>query len=239
MAPGQTPASPGRLILVTGGARSGRSAFAERRAHTLAGDRVVYIATAAVYDQEMAARVADHRTRRPATWQTIETKIDLFDAVRAVLSTSAEAAPAPQDEAGTTAPGQIMYPLSDETGAILREPGTPLAVLVDSIDAWVSNRLLAADPVSGDSLDTTRVAALERTLVEETRALAVLPAPNGATLILVTSEAGQGVVPPYPLGRAFRDLLGRVNAALAANADQVYLMVAGLPVDIKRLAERM
>ena len=60
--------------------------------------------------------------------------------------------------------------------------------------------------------------------------------PGARALILVTLEAGLGVVPPSPLGRAFRDLLGRVNQALAAAAAEVYLMVAGLPVDVARLS---
>jgi adenosylcobinamide kinase / adenosylcobinamide-phosphate guanylyltransferase len=54
---------------------------------------------------------------------------------------------------------------------------------------------------------------------------------------VVSNEVGLGLVPPYPLGRRYRDLLGRVNARVAARADRVYLMIAGLPVDVKRLAE--
>jgi adenosylcobinamide kinase/adenosylcobinamide-phosphate guanylyltransferase len=54
--------------------------------------------------------------------------------------------------------------------------------------------------------------------------------------VLVSNEVGMGVVPPFPLGRVYRDLLGQVNAWLAAEADRVFLMVAGLPLPIKPLA---
>jgi adenosylcobinamide kinase / adenosylcobinamide-phosphate guanylyltransferase len=59
----------------------------------------------------------------------------------------------------------------------------------------------------------------------------------GKTLIVVTNEVGLGVVPAYPLGRLYRDTLGYVNQQLARAADRVYLMVAGIAVDIKRLNE--
>jgi adenosylcobinamide kinase/adenosylcobinamide-phosphate guanylyltransferase len=52
---------------------------------------------------------------------------------------------------------------------------------------------------------------------------------------VVSNEVGWGLVPPYPLGRVYRDLLGRANQRLAARADQVYLMIAGLPVEVKAL----
>src|SRR6266851_4563030 len=60
---------------------------------------------------------------------------------------------------------------------------------------------------------------------------------QGKTLIVVTNEVGLGIVPAYPLGRLYRDTLGYVNQQLARAADRVYLMVAGIAVDIKRLNE--
>jgi len=57
----------------------------------------------------------------------------------------------------------------------------------------------------------------------------------GVPLLIVSNEVGWGVVPPYSLGRSFRDCLGRANQRLAAVADPVILMVAGLPVDLKAL----
>lgn len=207
-------AADSSLILITGGVRSGKSAFAERYAARLLSSRpsasipqppnsqppdLVYIATAQVGDEEMAVRVARHRARRPAAWRTVE------------------------------APLQIGEAVADAKGAGV--------VLVDSVDFWVSNRLLEADPVAGTRVDQARMDALEAVLLAE--ADDVIAACRRGHLILVTLEVGMGVVPPYPLGRAFRDLLGRVNGAFAAAADAVYLLVAGLPVDVKRLSAQV
>lgn len=192
-------AGAGELVLVTGGVRSGKSAFAERFVASRGGSGVAYVATARVWDDEMAARVARHRAQRPASWHTVEAPLQLDDGVAQALARQR-------------------------------------VVLVDSLDFWVSNRLLEANPVDGERLVPAQVEALEAALVGEVALLAQRVRRAGACAVLVTLEAGMGVVPPYPLGRAFRDLLGRVNTTVAAQADYVYLMVAGLPVDVKRLA---
>jgi adenosylcobinamide kinase/adenosylcobinamide-phosphate guanylyltransferase len=196
-----TPPTQGRLILITGPTRSGKSRCGERLAERLSRDMsVAYVATAEVRDDEMAARVASHQARRPAGWQTIEEPLRLAQAVR-------DAAAAHQ------------------------------VVLVESLDSWVSNRLLQADPVAGPEatqLDRQKVEALECELLAEIDSL--LAARARSHLIVVSVEAGWGLVPPYPLGRAFRDLLGRANEAVAAAADEVYLVVAGLAVNLKHLS---
>jgi adenosylcobinamide kinase / adenosylcobinamide-phosphate guanylyltransferase len=201
----------GRLVLITGAVRSGKSRFAERLAGDLAAKRdgdagVTYVATARVWDDEMEARVRAHRETRPAGWHTVEEPERLAEAI---------------EEARRGGAG---------------------VVLVESLDMWVSNRLMATHSVEGDdqsALDGAKVRDLESELLAEVdRLVEGHQAMTGgdAHLIVVTVEAGWGVVPPYPLGRAFRDLLGRVNSALAAEADEVNLMVAGLPVEVKRLS---
>lgn len=198
-----------RLIVVTGGVRSGKSAFAERYAARLARSTappgapprgVVYVATARAWDDEMVARIARHREQRPAAWPTVEAPLDLVGAL-----------------------GE-------------RSAGRASVVLVDAVDFWVSNRLLEADPVVGEQVDQGAIAALEGALTAEVAEVARRWRAREGHLILVSAEAGMGVVPPSPLGRAFRDLLGRVNATLATVADEMYLLVAGLPVDVKRLS---
>jgi adenosylcobinamide kinase/adenosylcobinamide-phosphate guanylyltransferase len=126
------------LILVTGGARSGKSAYAERRAAELGGDAVTYIATAEALDDEMARRIARHRAERPAAWPTTESPRAAGDAVRAastptvlvdcmtVLASNALlAAEAQGEEAALAAVHAEAEALRD---AALAHPGTVVVV---------------------------------------------------------------------------------------------------------------
>lgn len=183
-----------RLTLVTGGARSGKSTFAERLA-TRGLAPVVYLATAQPFDDEMTARIAEHQRRRPASWLTLESTRGLGEALAAF-----------------------------ET-----RPGT---VLLEDLALLASNVLLG---LTGNADPTVAVLAeAEAALEQERVSLERARGAGGWDLIAVTNEVGFGVVPPTPLGRAFRDLLGRANQAWAAHADDVYLVVAGIPLAIKR-----
>ena len=184
--------------MITGGVRSGKSAYGQRMA-AARGTSVVYLATAQALDAEFERRIARHQQDRPSTWQTLEEPLHLADAVHRAW----QAAP---------------------------------TVLIDDLTLWVSNVLLrdAPDPDASEWL--AQVDALEGWLTEQIERVSDSVPAHGA-LIVVTQEVGLGVVPPYALGRAYRDLLGRVNQHLARRADQVYLMVAGLAVDVRRLAE--
>jgi adenosylcobinamide kinase / adenosylcobinamide-phosphate guanylyltransferase len=166
-----------RVTLVLGGARSGKSRYAEGLIEALPSPWI-YVATAEAHDAEMTERIATHRSRRGSGWQTIEAPHDL--ALRLA------AAPA---------------------GA---------SVLVDCLTLWLSNRMLAEADVETEADD------LE----------AVLNRRAGAT-VLVSNEVGFGIVPDNALARRFRDLQGRLNQRVAACADRVILMVAGLPLTVK------
>jgi adenosylcobinamide kinase/adenosylcobinamide-phosphate guanylyltransferase len=186
---------PSRLILLLGGARSGKSALAERLAARLAGaGDVLYVATAQAGDDEMRARIAEHRRRRPASWRTLEAPLDLAASIR-------------QHAAGAS------------------------VVLVDCLTVWTSNLMLRE---AGDS--ETLAPAQESAILTHLADLLAACRSTSATCLLISNEVGLGLVPPYPLGRAYRDLLGRVNQRAAADADEVYLLVAGIPVDLKALA---
>ena len=168
------------LTLVLGGARSGKSRYAESLIAALPPrfqPPWAYIATAEAGDDEMAERIAGHRARRGSSWQTIEAPRDLASALQSCC----------------------------------RRP-----ILVDCLTLWLSNLLLA-----GADIDT-EIARLEE-------ALATAAAPT----VLVANEVGYGVVPDHPLGRRFRDLQGLLNQRIAARADRVVLIVAGLPLAVK------
>ena len=99
-------------------------------------------------------------------------------------------------------------------------------VLVDCLTLLASNVILALPEPVG-------VAAAEDALRAEVDALLAAYAESRATWIIVSNEVGLGIVPSYPLGRVYRDALGRANQQLAAAADEVLFMVAGLPMRVK------
>ena len=170
-------AAGSRRTLVLGGARSGKSRYAESLITTLPPPWT-YVATAQALDAEMAERIELHRGRRGTSWQTVEAPHDLVPALERV------------------------------------SPGAP--VLIDCLTLWLSNRMLADADMDAE-LDRLE-AALDR---------------RAGTVVLVSNEVGFGIVPDNALGRRFRDLQGRLNQRIAARADQVVLMVAGLPLVVK------
>lgn len=177
------------LILILGGARSGKSAFAERLA--CRGRRVLFVATAEPRDADMKRRIAAHRERRPAGWDTLEEPRDLVAALRPVL-----------DRYDT--------------------------FLLDCFTLWVSN-LLLQEPVRAED---------DSLIPDSAREFLDLMEESPATWILVSNEVGLGIVPSSALGRAYRDALGRVNQMAASRADRVYLMTAGLALELKSLGAR-
>lgn len=165
------------LTLVVGGARSGKSAWAERLI-TASGRARRYIATAEAWDDEMRDRIARHRTDRGPAWTTVEAPLDLAEAL-----------------------------------AVARAEE---AVLVDCATLWLTNHLLA---------DHDLAAEIPRLLT----ALAHCPAP----VVIVSNETGWGIVPDNALARRFRDEQGRLNQRLAAEAQLVVTVIAGLPLALK------
>ena len=165
-------------LFVLGGARSGKSRYAQQRAEALAG-RHVFIATAEAWDAEMAERIARHRADRDTRWETVDAPRDLAAALDAAS-------------------------------------GTGAVVLVDCLTLWASN-LLLADADMEEATDELR-AAIAR---------------FDGGLILVANETGFGIVPDNALARRFRVAGGRNNLGVAAPADEVMLVVAGLPMRVK------
>lgn len=184
--------APKRLILVLGGARSGKSAYAEKLAAELSpAARVLYVATAEAWDDEMRTRIAKHRAQRPAGWRTVEAPIG---AGRAAAEAANDAE----------------------------------VVLIDCLTLLTSNVILAL-PESAMA-DAARA---EAAAADEVKEILRAYLASNATWIVVSNEVGLGLVPPTPLGRLYRDALGRANQQLAAEADTVLFMAAGLPMKLK------
>jgi adenosylcobinamide kinase/adenosylcobinamide-phosphate guanylyltransferase len=177
------------LILLLGGARSGKSTTALRMAAERGGDSVLFVATATASDDEMAARIAQHRAERPAAWQTLEAPRRVGEAIAQIV------------------------PLPD-------------VIVVDCITLLAANALLALP-------ESCTPAQANAAILAEIDSLLAAQRASAAAWIVVSNEVGMGIVPPYRLGRLYRDALGSANQRLAAAADEVHLLIAGLTWRLK------
>ena len=163
------------VTLILGGARSGKSRFAE----SLAGTKKFYVATAQALDDEMKLRIAAHQKQRGTGWVTHEAPFDLVTKLAAI------------DDAENF-------------------------ILLDCLTLWLSNLLLAeAD-----------CAEMVFELIEHLKSAK-------ANIVIVSNEVGLGIVPDNKLGRAFRDIQGIANQGVAAVAEHVVFIAAGLPMVLK------
>jgi adenosylcobinamide kinase/adenosylcobinamide-phosphate guanylyltransferase len=169
------------IVLITGGARSGKSRYAEERALGL-GARLLYLATAEAGDEEMELRIAEHKKRRGKDWTTVEEPLEVGKALAAHQ-------------------GQID------------------CAVVDCLTLWVSNLL-----IRGGEED------VKKAMTDFADKLAHFD----FHLLLVTNEVGWGIVPDNALGRRFRDLTGWANQHIGTVATEVVLVVAGVPLTVKR-----
>ncbi len=230
----------GKLTLILGGARSGKSTFAEQRAKEIGGESVLYVATSETKDEEMQQRVEKHRADRPPAWGTLEATRNVAQALRQAQDTALRQA---QDTALRQAQDTALRQAQDTAlrqaqDTALRQSGSAVkVVLLDCMTFLVANHLLDAagpegDPFAGPSADPFD-AQIETDVVTEVEALVAYVQETEVEMLVVSNEVGLGVVPPYELGRAYRDILGRANQILAHHADEVFLLVAGIPMRIK------
>jgi adenosylcobinamide kinase / adenosylcobinamide-phosphate guanylyltransferase len=177
-----------RLTLILGGARSGKSSYAQRMAEETSKS-VTFIATAQALDEEMSTRIQKHRAERPAAWETSEIPYDI-------------AAHAPQIRSNI--------------------------VILDCITLLVSNLLMQF--VKEDLVEEASFMIAVQKEIED---LIAAIHEHDQEWFIISNEVGLGLVPPYPMGRVYRDALGWANQRLAREADKVIFMVAGIPTSIK------
>lgn len=168
----------GHVTLILGGARSGKSAYAERLAHSKGG-ALVYIATSQIWDDEMRSRIDLHIKRRGPEWTTIEEPMALTE---------------------------VLEAQSVDNNVIL----------VDCLTLWLTNLMMAEMDIAGASA----------ALCEALDSIA-------GHVILVSNEVGLGIVPENKMARVFRDYAGRLHQDIAAIADNVFFVAAGLPLQMK------
>jgi adenosylcobinamide kinase/adenosylcobinamide-phosphate guanylyltransferase len=174
-----------KIVLILGGARSGKSSHAQKMAADRGG-KVLFCATAQPLDNDMRKRIRAHRQSRPSHWDTLEV------------------------------PEKLAAALDNKVGKYD-------TVIVDCIT------LLAAN-CSGQTAGSRRA---EKSIDAEIKGLIDLMQRSRCSFTLVSNEVGSGIVPDNALARAYRDALGRANQQLAAAADEVILMTAGLPLKLK------
>jgi adenosylcobinamide kinase/adenosylcobinamide-phosphate guanylyltransferase len=177
----------GTLVLMLGGARSGKSSYAQSLAEAT-GQSVTFIATAQALDEEMSARIQKHRAERPANWETLEIPFEIASRVQVKSN----------------------------------------IVILDCVTLLISNLLMQF--VKNDIVDEAPyLAAVQK----EINGLISLLRSSDQDWLIISNEVGMGLVPPYQMGRVYRDAIGWANQRLAREADKVIFMVAGIPTTIK------
>ena len=170
-----------KIILITGGQRSGKSRYAEELALSLA-DNPVYVATAHVWDEEFRERVRRHQERRGPQWTNIEE--------------------------------EKFLSRNDLTGRV---------AVIDCVTLWLTNFFF-----ENQNHETQQVLDIVKAEFDRFTA-------QDATFIFVTNEIGSGGVSVDAVQRRFTDLQGWMNQYVASRADEVILMISGIPVKIKEL----
>ena len=181
-----------RITLISGGARSGKSSFAQELA-LKSGQTVLFVATAEAGDEEMRQRIEEHKRARPESWRTLETRTQIGS-------------------------------------QIAQQIGEAKTVVIDCITLLVNNVFSKHGGHGDREIDAGQV---EKGVTAEIGELVRCIGKVQAGFIIVTNEVGLGIVPADRMSRLYRDLLGRANQTLALHADEVYLMVSGLPLRLK------
>jgi len=175
------------VILIQGGARSGKSSFAELIAKKIAGLDVIYLASGVVTDSEMELRIEKHQKQRPSEWQTVEE----------------------------------AYSIS----SYLKNIEKNKTILFDCLTTYLGNLIFKKQNKDFEKM--------EAEILDEVEIILKIARKKELNLIIVQNETGKGVVPASKMGRDFRDISGRAARMAAKYADKVYLVQAGLPLEIK------
>ncbi len=185
----------GKIIFVTGGVRSGKSSFAEKKVFELEKDRI-YVATAISFDDEMKERVRLHKIQRGENWITIEAYKNIY---------------------------KILEKYKDSNGV----------VLLDCLTNLITNNMIIDREVDWENVPQDTVAKIEDEIKDEIKKLIDFVKNSTLDMVIVSNEVGMGLVPPYALGRYFRDISGRMNQLVGKECHEAYLIVSGLELKLK------
>ncbi len=185
----------GKITYVTGGARSGKSSFAEDKVFQSNKERI-YVATSISFDEEMKERVRLHKIQRGEDWITLEEYRDI---------------------------PKILEQYRDKE----------MIILLDCLTNMVSNNMIIDEIVDWDNISQEEVSKIELKVKNKVENLIKFIKESKLEMVVVSNEVGMGLVPPYALGRYFRDVSGRINQLVAKNSDEAYLIASGLPLKLK------
>lgn len=193
------------LIFVTGGAKSGKSKFAEEMLLKLNNGKQknVYLATSLVFDEEMKEKVRLHKKRRKDEWFTVETYKNFENEL------------------------SNFFENNDKIKNNM---------LVDCLTNMITNIIFENQNIDWNNFEKKLyIQTLEKLNKDvEHSVIELLNVANQfENAIIVSNELGMGLVPSYPLGRYFREIAGKMNQIVAETADEVYLVVSGVPMKIK------
>ena len=193
------------LIFVTGGAKSGKSKFAEEMLLKLNNGKQknIYLATSLIFDEEMKEKIRLHKKRRKNDWFTVETYKNFENELNNFFENN--------DKIKNN-------------------------ILVDCLTNMITNIIFENQNIDWDNFEKKLyIQTLEKLNKDVEHSVIELlnVADQFENAIIVSNELGMGLVPSYPLGRYFREIAGKMNQIVAETADEVYLVVSGIPMKIK------
>ena len=195
-----------KLIYVTGGAKSGKSKFAEDLLLSLNSgkEKNIYLATSQVFDEEMEMKVLIHKERRQDKWETIESYKDFYESLKSAFVEE-------------KSQGNIVFKNN---------------MLVDCLTNMVSNIIFEDLTIDWEKPTKKQLQSCDRRVEKEVLSL-IENLEKFNYVVIVSNELGMGIVPATPLGRYFREIAGKMNQLIAEKSDEVYFVVSGIPMKIK------
>lgn len=195
-----------KLIYVTGGAKSGKSKFAEDLLLSLNSgkEKNIYLATSQVFDEEMEMKVLIHKERRQDKWETIESYKDFSNSLKSAFVEE-------------KSQGESVFKNN---------------MLVDCLTNMVSNIIFEDLTIEWEKPTKKQLQSCDRRVEKEILSL-IENLEKFNYVVIVSNELGMGIVPATPLGRYFREIAGKMNQLIAEKSDEVYFVVSGIPMKIK------
>ena len=199
------------LIYVTGGAKSGKSKFAEDLLLNMnnGNQKNIYLATSLIYDEEMDIKVSLHKKRRQDRWITVEGYKNFYESLE-----------------------KKFVEIYSKKKEIYEKDIFINNMIVDCLTNMISNIIFENIDIEWSNPAKDQIEKCDEVIEKEVEKLIEI-SQKFENVIIVSNELGMGIVPSYPLGRYFREIAGKMNQKIAEIADEVFFVVSGIPIKIK------